>query len=558
VGGIFCTSDKRVITATSCISVPKLWKPGGVVLAILGPWAQRVSKISRDDLGRWASATLTGSDGNSFTLISLYNVVNVQLQDAGPSTIFAQQYRLLRLAKVLLISNPRQQCIDDLHRTVAKMIANQETVMIMGDFNESLGSDPRLMGSVCASHDLFDVISNFHGESAEIPTYARGTKRLNYAAASSSLRHLICACGYNLFNEHIHLDHHTSFVDLRLKDCFGHVTPSLASPDLRFVSSSSPAVKQFVRKMHSHLRENKVFHSYQEFRLDREILDAPWRMANKIDSLIGQAFHAAETSCYKPPKPPWSEKLHIASLTVRCWKTALMERLTKVPQSAVLHNLSAEIWKSTPPTIPTRTKILKSVGTAAQRALRHIRKNAVKEREAFLTELKSRLAQRMATKDTDPVAAIQNIDRQLQDTRRFRRIARAIKPQPSSSLTKVEIVHMVSHLHPVTGKVVETTTVKTVDTRQALEEAIIERNKRHVAQADGTPFTKFPLSKISSDNGYNVFEDVEGHEIRLPEDSFVETKMIMELLQERHRDPGTKWSEGVSFNKFISGLLHWN
>jgi hypothetical protein len=113
--------------------------------------------------------------------------------------------------------------------------------------------------------------------------------------------------------------------------------------------------------------------------------------------------------------------------------------------------------------------------------------------------------------------------------------ARAIEPQPSSSLTKVEIVHTVSHLHPVTGKVVETTTVKTVDTRKALEEAIIERNKQHFAQADGTPFTKkLPLY------GYNVFEDTVGHEIRLPEDSFVETQMVMELLQGRQRNPGTK------------------
>jgi hypothetical protein len=113
----------------------------------------------------------------------MYNVVNEHLQNAGPSTIFAQQYRFLRLAGVL-VPNPRQQCIDGLHRTVATMIANQETVMIMGDFDEFLGLDPRLMGSVCASHDLFDVISNFHGESAEIPTYARGTKRVDYAAVS--------------------------------------------------------------------------------------------------------------------------------------------------------------------------------------------------------------------------------------------------------------------------------------------------------------------------------------------------------------------------------------
>jgi hypothetical protein len=250
------------------------------------------------------------------------------------------------------------------------------------------------MGSVCASNDLFDVISNFHGDSAEIPTYARGTKRLDYAVASASLRQLICACGYNLFNEHIHLDHRASFVDLRLKDFFGHITPTLSSPDLRFVSSASPAVTQFVPKMHSHLSENKVFHSYQEFRLDRDVLAEPSRITNKIDSLVGQAFQVAETSCYNPPKPPWSEKLHIASLKVRFWKTALTERLTKVPQSAVLHNVSAEIWQSVPPT--------------------------------------------------------------------------------------------------------------------------------------------------------------------MPDDFFVETKMVMELLQERQRDLGTKWSEVVSFDEFISGLLHWN
>jgi hypothetical protein len=143
-----------------------------------------------------------------------------------------------------------------------------------------------------------------------------------------------------------------------------------------------------------------------------------------------------------------------------------------------------------------KNKNIESVGTAAQHALRRIRKNAVKEREAFLMELKSRLAQRRATKDTDPVAAIKNIDRQLNETSRFRRIPRAIKPQPSSSLTKVEIVHTVSLLHPVTEKVVETTTVKTVDTRKALEAAIIERNKRHFAQADQLctprPARRFP------------------------------------------------------------------
>jgi hypothetical protein len=204
----------RVTTATTCIPAPNTWKPGVVVLAILGSWAQHVSKVSRDDLGRWALATLTGSDGESFTIFSVYNVVNVPLHAVGPSTVFSQQYRLLILSGVQ-IPNPRKKFVKDLHRVVAGLIANNEKVTIIGDFtNETLGTDPCMMASMCASHDLFDVLALFHGPEVQIPTYARGTKRLDYCLLSSSLEGLISACGYNLFNEYIHSDHRAMFLDI--------------------------------------------------------------------------------------------------------------------------------------------------------------------------------------------------------------------------------------------------------------------------------------------------------------------------------------------------------
>jgi hypothetical protein len=184
--------------STSCISAPKTWKPGGVVvLAILGPWSQLISKVYHDDLGRWASATLTGSDGESFTIFSFNNVVDVALSAAGPSTIFSQQYRLLRLAGATY-PNPRQQCIQDLNREVAKLRANHDIVLVMGNFNETLGWNPRLMAQVCANNDLYDELFQSHGENAMIPTYARGTNQLDYCIVSLELAPMITACGYNL------------------------------------------------------------------------------------------------------------------------------------------------------------------------------------------------------------------------------------------------------------------------------------------------------------------------------------------------------------------------
>jgi hypothetical protein len=221
----------RVITATTCIHAPSTWKPGGVLLAILGPWAQHVSKVTRDDLGRWASATLTWSNGESFTLFSVYNVVNTPLSAAGPSTVYFQQYRLLRLSGVK-IPNPRKQFVTDLHSAAAGLIANNKTVTILGDFNETLGANPRMMSSLCASHNRFEVLALFHGQAVQIPMYARGTKRLDNCLSSTSLEGLVAACCYNLFNEYIHSDHRAIFINICLKELLGQGTPKLASPNL--------------------------------------------------------------------------------------------------------------------------------------------------------------------------------------------------------------------------------------------------------------------------------------------------------------------------------------
>jgi exonuclease III len=70
--------------------------------------------------------------------------------------------------------NPRKQFIDDLQRTISQSVANHESVVIIGDYNEALGKNANLMASICSKYDLFDVHTHFHGANADIPTYARG------------------------------------------------------------------------------------------------------------------------------------------------------------------------------------------------------------------------------------------------------------------------------------------------------------------------------------------------------------------------------------------------
>jgi hypothetical protein len=158
----------------------------------------------------------------------------------------------------------------------------------------------------------------------------------------------------------------------------------------------------------------------------------------------------------------------------------------------VLDDLASEIWPDGPPTPPVNNYILRKVKIAAERALKRTRHDGDKERKAFLRELLVRKATRVAPKGTSEEVTLKNIQRQLQDTKRFARISRTNKDQTVQALTKVELVTSREYVHPRSGHRHAFHDTTTIDVRHELEVAIIARNKRHFSQAEGTPFTQPP------------------------------------------------------------------
>ena len=550
--------NARLITATSCIPAPASWKPGGVALAILGPWADAVTRTESDDLGRWCTATFAGANNTSFTIYSAYNVVKATLDKVGTATVFAQQWRLLRLAGVQQ-PDPRRQFITDLLADLQRRRRNDEHVLLIGDFNEQIGDDPKLMASVCSALNLFDPHTLRHGDAVDIPTYIRGKKRLDYCFLDSIFQPSIAACGINLFNDVFHSDHRALFLDLRLKTFLRTTLPPLPQPHNRFIGTRSPALITFVETAHRHMENNNAFAQYDDFCDTVATLPSPWIQANKIDDVIGHAFSVGERKCYRRQRPPWSEKLFLASAKVRYWKIALTARRTGTNHQIVLDDLASQLWPSeSAPPHPQNLRALKSVGRAAERALQRVRRVALEERRSFLDQLRERIALRTKTSDTSPEAALKNVTRQLQDNKQFKRIRRALNPLRQPPLTEVEIIHESAHLHPVTGARVAHRNVQKVDVRKELEASIIARNKRHFAQADGTPYTRPPLSLISSRNKFNLYEDEQGQPIEVPADCFVETHTIMDILREHAASPPPSWSPELDFDAFISAFLHWN
>jgi hypothetical protein len=265
----------RLVTATSCAKAASPWKPGGALLAVLGQWTQHVTTTSRNDLGRWVSATLSGSDGTHATIYSCYNVVNTTIANVGPSTVFAQQYQLLRLAGNPQ-SNPCRQFAEDLETEEAARRRNHEELIICGDFNERLGDDPNLISTVCATCDFFDVHDRRLGDVAQVPTYIHGSTKLDHVFTSLGLDRHVTSCGLNLLNEHFTSDHRVLFTEFSLAQFLGTTLPAIVRSDLRFISSDSANVAKLIGKTYSHLNENKAFHLYQDFLLDADLSATPW------------------------------------------------------------------------------------------------------------------------------------------------------------------------------------------------------------------------------------------------------------------------------------------
>jgi hypothetical protein len=104
----------RIVTpSTTCLRAPSVWKPGGSLLIVVGKWAHAIIRQASDNLGRWTSVTLNGRGSSAVTIYSAYNIVKTAIRDAGPSTVYAQQWQLLRLSGVTS-PDPRQRFIADL------------------------------------------------------------------------------------------------------------------------------------------------------------------------------------------------------------------------------------------------------------------------------------------------------------------------------------------------------------------------------------------------------------------------------------------------------------
>ena len=136
-------------------------KPGGTLLGVTGPLVGRIHRTISDDLGRWSGMECLGRDGRSLVIICAYQVP-LASGTAGQLTARAQQILLLR-QHGFSSPNPRTHFIHDLRKLITSYHCQSADIILMGDFNESIGLRANSMASVVLASALTDVQSFCHG-----------------------------------------------------------------------------------------------------------------------------------------------------------------------------------------------------------------------------------------------------------------------------------------------------------------------------------------------------------------------------------------------------------
>jgi exonuclease III len=303
--GVFGSSD---------IHYASPFRFGGTLTMAVDDTRGRVLDIISDSWGRWTALELRAKGDRKVLYITAYQVCAAPTNTRG-STAYQQQEAMAHLAH-RPIENTRYNFQRDLRKFIFEKQHQQYSIILGGDFNDSLTQSRSGMRSLAIQCQLTDVWSHKY-PGVEFNMRHPGSKRIAYVLVTPVLIHGVESVGYFPSKYRGKRDHWGIYIDFDTQVLFGNATHKLATTMQRGFKSTNPfAVTNYLTSAGQHSRSNKLFTLFATL----ATLDAlDHVLAEKIDDIIGQAMMHGEKQC-RPRRPSWwSRKLH----RFRLWKSFL-------------------------------------------------------------------------------------------------------------------------------------------------------------------------------------------------------------------------------------------
>jgi hypothetical protein len=347
----------RINFSNTPVAFKNQYKPGGTFIMTVGDITGRVRTVYQDKWGRWVCHKLQGRTGRIISIISAYQVVT-DFPGKGLITAASQQQSLLIQAQDS-ITAPRMAFRRDLGNYLKQCREGNEEILLPGDFNECIGSDPDAMQKIVDDNELTNIMSNKH--SGLLPaTYSRGHKCLDYAFASPGIIQSVVNAGYEAFNAKFLTDHRTYYVDFAIDQLFGVQIQPLAKFEPRVLKSNNlQQVTAYIKAKHKFLEDHNVFERIQQ-------LDRPGNrhvFAERIDKDVTAASISAEKVIPRFDAPHWSAELANARKKVQVLQKWISSKRTGILNTETINQEWGNITSADalPQTIHECSVILREV-----------------------------------------------------------------------------------------------------------------------------------------------------------------------------------------------------
>ena len=225
----------------------------------------RITQQGYDKLGRWTFISLATKRANMIYVITAYKLCKTNLQNAGPMTVFHQQWTPLQ---GIQDPNPREQFDKELLKFLTNIQEKGHQIILLGDFNET-PDETSTAEYLIQQHRLMDPWNPMQEESKEFNTYFRGHDRLDRCLISTSLQTALHDIKYIDFNMIGGSDHRGILVDFNKSLLQVPRTDINTMSNREIRSNDRKQAVQYIEKFYQHCLENNAFDKMKALRNTR-------------------------------------------------------------------------------------------------------------------------------------------------------------------------------------------------------------------------------------------------------------------------------------------------
>ena len=335
------------------------YKPGGTLIGATRNLVGHVTGKGGDDLGRWSSITLGGTNGRIITIISAYRVG--KNLTAGPNTFYSQ---LIREQERLQQDNnstynyqlePSQQTVRDLRVFIEDLQHKNHEIIVMIDANENSEaissniSNPNHSVLRMFQHiNLVSAYTIFTGNMDNLPnTHINGSSCIDYIYVSRNIFNSVTSISIMPFSEGFPSDHRAIVLQLKKEVLLNHNRTDMTRPQNRLFKTTEVKrcliyQEELTRLMDSHRITERLDDIVEE--LNESPTPSRIEQLNKLDKEFGQYITAAARKANKGNTSlDWSPAISYARLQYRYWKVRVQMKIYNLEISTYWIQLTTEV-----------------------------------------------------------------------------------------------------------------------------------------------------------------------------------------------------------------------